>query len=191
MIRLKNTIGLILLIQVLLMNNACNAQSKKVNDKVLVNLEIVSKGSTDYYKEKEEGYFVRASVLNIQDTTISFVIMSCSWPSDNWVTNNKSIYITGRGCDANSPVRITLKPKQSIFFYGFIRIPERKLEGETFRFAFLYYDNFNDILDVLNTSKSKERGKEVWSNEVRLEDNIFQYKLDTCTNCYSNNSASQ
>jgi len=182
MIRFRNTLAVMALAPVLLMSNICNAQSKEVNGEVTVRLEIVSKGNTDYFKQKEEGYFVRASVSNIQDTTISFVIMSCSWPAANWKTNNKSIYVKAVECDANSPERISLKPKQSITFYGFIIGAKGKSEGEKFRLAFLYYNKFEDLLDVMRTSKQKEGPKEFWSNEVRLEDNIFTYKVDTATN---------
>ncbi|MDF2188219.1 hypothetical protein [Paraflavitalea sp. CAU 1676] len=176
---LKNALSV--LIAVLLTNNFCVAQSKDTTDKVSVTVEVISKGSSDYYKEKAEGYFIRASVSNTQDTAISFVVMTCSWPSDNWATNNLAILMSGRGCDSNSPERITLEPQQSISFNGFIMDTHQKLAGKKFRFAFLYYDNFDDLLVFYKERKPKKEIPAFWSNEVRLEDNIFSYKVDTVT----------
>lgn len=63
--------------------------------------------------------------------------------------------------------------------------PDIKLEGETFKFTFLCYVKFYDLLNIPKTSKPKDGGEEFWSNEVRLEDNIFQFKVETSDN--SNN----
>jgi hypothetical protein len=141
--------------------------------KISVTLNIIGYGSTDYFKEKEAGYFAMATVTNNEDTAISFVIMECSWARDNWVASNNSIFFGDRGCDANSPIRIKLLPHKSINFYGVIRIVNKGAANKKIRLGFLYYTSFNNLLDA----KSKSYRK-YWSNDVNLEDNLFKYRQD-------------
>lgn len=162
-------------IMLILVTSCGHTQSAAKSDNIAVSLDVIARGNTDYYKEKQEGFFIKTSVKNIRDTVISFVIMSCSWPSDNWITDNESIYITDRGCDGNSPTRISLEPSQTVSFYGFVKDTDHKLEGKKFKLAFLYYDSFSDLLAIPQTTNEI---KKYWSNEVKLEDNLFKYRID-------------
>ena len=159
--RLQYVVPFLVMTQILLTSVDCHAQSEATDNKVAVSVEIIARGISSYFREKNEGYFVRATVLNTQDTTIRFVIMSCGWPGVNCQANNKFISLAYYGCDANHPEGITLKPKQSIVFNAFIEDPERKHEGERFRLGFRYYSRYADIFELLLKKGEKSQGYKV------------------------------
>lgn len=55
---------------------------------------------------------ITVTLKNTSDTIISITLMSCSW-QDNFIVNNKYIYIEGENCDNNFPISVTFKPGES------------------------------------------------------------------------------
>lgn len=143
---------------------------------ISVSLHIVAEGMTPYFKNVSPGYFVMVTIANLQDTSIHFWIMNCSWPNVNWVTNNDSVYFGYPECDNNFPIKIELLPHRALDFYGIFSGSEKKLEGKKVRMGFVYFTNFHDIFEA-SARRSKIRDyKKYWSNEVKVEDNLFKYQ---------------
>jgi len=154
------------------------SQSGKKSDPVAISLEIIGKGTTDYYKESANGYFASATVTNTRDTTIRFWVMSCSWPGVNFLSSNNSVYFIHRGCDNNSPDLIELAPGKSVSFYGIFTGEAKSFAGKKVSVGFVYFDNMKDLSEAASSKEQVKKFKTYWSNSVELEDNLFTYKKE-------------
>jgi hypothetical protein len=167
----------------------CVAQkgsAQNTNEKAFVSvfLQVIGEGTVRAYQDAKgnhdvTGYFTMATVTNQQDTTIVFWIMSCGWPTANWITSNDSVYCGNFGCDSNVPGDIRLKPHQSIHFYGLLWRRGQKPFCRKVKLGFKYY---RDLIDLWNFPNSKIKPAPptvYWSNEVEIKDNLFQYQIDS------------
>ena len=154
------------------------SQKPDNTDLISVTLRIVAEGNTQYYKENNSGYFAIATVTNIQDTTISFWIMTCSWPDVNWVASSDSVYFGSHGCDSNFPEKVELLPHKSINFYGVFTKLSKKPMGKSVKLGFVYFNSFNDIFEASAERSKIKNFRKYWSNQVVLEDNLFKYQKD-------------
>lgn len=159
-------------------NQHVYSQKKDTADLVSVALHIIAEGTTKYYKDNGSGFFAMVSVTNNQDTAISFWIMTCSWPDVNWVTSSDSVYFGSHGCDSNFPERIELLPHKSINFYGVFTRLGKKPIGRKVKLGFIYFSSFNDIFEASAERSKLKNFKKYWSNQVLLEDNLFNYQKE-------------
>lgn len=142
---------------------------------VSINLSIVGKGTPSICSDSSDYFFAKLNVVNTQDSTIKFWIMSCSWPADNWVISNKAVSLHFCGCDSNIPIEIILFPKKSVEFYTVIRNRNWAISPIRIKVGFLYAKNSKDIFKISN---EKTKGEMIfWSNEVELKDNLFNYEI--------------
>src|SRR5215471_11437699 len=116
---------IIIAFSLLLIFKSIFSQESKNKPIVSVNLDIIGKGApTACARVDTSGYyFVTVNVLNTQDTTVSFFIMSCEWAMDGFVIQSDSVafQFCFRGCDHNVPEKISLSKGQSVQFYGTIK----------------------------------------------------------------------
>jgi hypothetical protein len=167
----------------------CVAQkgsTQDMNEKafISVSLQIIGKGTVRAYQDANgnhdvTGYFTMATVTNQQDTAIVLWIMSCGWPTANWITNNDSAYCGNFGCDINIPDDIRLKPHQSIHFYGLLRRSRQNPFCRKVKLGFKYYRNLVDLWNFPNSKIKPAPPAVYWSNEVEIKDNLFQYQIDS------------
>jgi hypothetical protein len=61
---------------------------------------------------KEKQFDITLTLKNTSDTIISISLMTCSW-EDNFIVNNKYIYLAGQECDNNFPTLVEFKPGES------------------------------------------------------------------------------
>ena len=128
-------------------------------------------------------YFTLLSVTNKTDSTIHFITMSCSW-EENWCSSNDSIYLFYPGCDRNYLIEIKLDPHKSIDFNGLIRVENKKIQNRNFSLGFAIMPlnrlacyklwRASDADFLLEMSKTKF----YWSNEIILEDNLYDFKIE-------------
>ena len=154
------------------------AQNGNSNPLVGVVLKVIGKGVVAGLNNGEPGYFVMATVTNRQDTAIKFLIMSCSWASRNWLTNNDSIAFHEPGCDTNIPIDIHLRPHQSIEFYGVLTPMGKKPPGQKVKLGFRYYSNERDLWPPYRQETKVAKPVIYWSNEVDVKDNLFKFQIE-------------
>jgi hypothetical protein len=161
------------------------AQPNK-KDIITTTIEIVAKGNLDFYspmskKNDSANYFARLSVINNEDTTISFCMMNCSW-EENWSSDNKDIYLYYPGCDANFPITVKLKPKEFIAFYGVVRSKQKEIINKKFRLGFQLFTYEEVFFGNLDKRNEILRGKKIyWSNEIELKNSVYQFKINGVT----------
>jgi hypothetical protein len=119
-----------------------------------------------------------ATVTNQQDTTIVFWIMSCGWPAENWVTSNDSVSCDNSVCYSNYPIDIRLKPHQSIHFYSLLTRSGQKPFCRKVKLGFQYYTRPSDLFTPRNQKTKPASPAVYWSNEVEIEDNLFQFQIE-------------
>ncbi len=174
----------------LLLNSLCclaqKVSAQNINEKafISVSLQIIGKGTVRAYQDakgshNDTGYFTVATVTNQQDTAIVFWIMSCGWPSANWLTSNDSLYCGNFGCDINIPDDIRLKPHQSIHFYGLLSRFRQKPFCRKVKLGFKYYRDLIDLWHFPNSTIKPAPPTVYWSNEVEIKDNLFEYQIDS------------
>ncbi len=61
---------------------------------------------------KETMYNIALTIKNCSDTTIEISLMTCSY-TDNFLVNNKYMYIKGQNCDHNVAEGVEFKPGES------------------------------------------------------------------------------
>lgn len=166
---------LLFLFQFLFLQVNSYAQTK---EPVKVSLHIVGQGHPMYKQYGDSVYFAMISVTNITDAPIKFWIMSCSWPSANFVDDNSSFYMRYIGCDSNIPEEITLQPHKSIHFYPMFTQSWREEKSNKLKVGFIYVENGHDILGFNGSREKPDKCKKYWSNEVELENNSFRYSQD-------------
>jgi len=150
-------------------------------DIIITTVEIVAKGKLESYStfhrdNDSSNYFVRLSIINAEDTTISFYMMNCSW-EENWISDNSEISLYYPGCDANFLINVKLKPKEIIAFYGVIRSKHKDIINKKFRLGFKLINHkgvsdWNWEKELINTKKI------YWSNESELENPIYHFKIN-------------
>lgn len=172
---------IIVAFSLLLMFNSAYSQDSKIKQLVSVKLDIVGKGAPTICANADTSdyYFATINVLNTQDTTVTFWIMSCSWPMDGFVIYSDSIafqFCFG-GCDSNTPEKISLPPKKSIQFYGTIKNWKKDSSIARVKVGLRYFRTVDDLWRFDGSYDSKKLHKIVWSNEVELKDNLYSYEI--------------
>jgi hypothetical protein len=103
--------------------------------------------------------------------------MCGSWPKDNLKIDNDSIYVDFVGNDFNSPVKIKLLPHKAISFDCILIPKSENLINKYFRLG----SNFTNPGNFLNSKRPKLSSKDLktyWSKKIKLEGNLFQYKIE-------------
>jgi hypothetical protein len=171
----------IIILSLLLMLNSANSQDSKSKQLVSVNLDITGKGSPTKCANADTSdyYFATINVFNTQDTTVAFWIMSCSWPMDGFVIYSDSIafQFCFSGCDNNIPEKISLPQKKSIQFYGTIKSWKKDSSIARVKVGFRYFRTVDELWNFDGSNDSKKVNKIVWSNEVKLYDNLYSYEI--------------
>ena len=89
-----------------------------VGDSLLkIDIDILSR-DTIYTNPDCFLYTAVLSVINTQDTVVSFWISTGSWQRYNWVTTNDSVSIFYLGCDFCNEDLISLPPHKSLKFFA-------------------------------------------------------------------------
>jgi hypothetical protein len=124
-------------------------------------------------------YFAKVSILNTQDTTIHFWIISCSWPMTILTTNIDSVFFSPcfNGCDRDDLDEITLLPKKAVQFYCTIPYNNKSTTISTIKAGFRYFTNPEDLWDFDKTRDKKKVFKTFWSDEVELKDKMYSYEV--------------
>jgi hypothetical protein len=108
-----------------------------------------------------------------------FWIMSCGWPTDNWITSSNSVSCSGNLiCYSNFPIDIRLKPHQSIHFYGLLTRSGQKPFCRKVKLGFQYHTRHFDLFRFRNQKIKPAPPTVYWSNEVEIRDNLFQFQID-------------
>jgi hypothetical protein len=113
------------------------------------------------------------SIKNISKESISFWMMNCSW-TDNWVLNTDNYYFLSIGCDKNYPVKVNIKPNDSVVYHSLItRQNIRFIDTDTIRFGLIYIDTIKcktyiDYIKVLGDRSKQDKIN--WSNPLSLKD---------------------
>jgi hypothetical protein len=118
-----------------------------------------------------------ATVTNKQDTAIHFWVMTCSWPSENWVSSNDSVFCAYPGCDSNFPIQIDLLPHQSLNFYGILAHTVKTSFPKIVKLGFRYFTR-GDALFETSAQTRNAAAALFWSNEVELRDNLFKFQME-------------
>jgi hypothetical protein len=172
---------IIVAFSLLLMFDLTYSQGSKNKQLVSVTLDIVGKGAPAICANADTSdyYFVTVNVLNMQDTTITFYIMDCSWPMDAFVIKSDSIAFRFcfSGCDNNIPERISLPKTKSVQFYGTIKSWKKSSSIARIKVGFRYFPTFNDIWNSDGSQGRRNLNKIVWSNEVELKDYLYSYEI--------------
>jgi hypothetical protein len=147
-------------------------------EQIAVTVEIVGKGNLAYSRYPDTcNFFSRLAVINNDSVPVSFSMMNCGW-KQNWISNNKDIWIEGNGCDVNFPITITLKPREFLSFYCILRPRNKDVLNKKFRLGFELLD-YKEAERVYDYKSDNERLKKVyWSNEIQLKDCQDEYKLN-------------
>ncbi|RYY54321.1 MAG: hypothetical protein EOO09_14690 [Chitinophagaceae bacterium] len=124
-------------------------------------------------------YFTKASIVNLQDSSIAFFIMSCSWPMDGFAIQGDSVGVEScfRGCDHNVPEKIVLAKGQSVEFNFTIKSWKRSSAISNLRIGFRLYKTIEDIWYFEGVGKKANRYL-IWSNEVKLQDKLYTYEVN-------------
>ena len=69
--------------------------------------------------EKNVKFPVTIVIRNLQDSTVEFCTMTCSW-EESFCTNDERVYIEPHQCDSNIPERIRIAPGNSVTYVGSI-----------------------------------------------------------------------
>lgn len=154
-------------------------QSQKNSDTLVTTLYVITKQiDTSKTPISNEGYLAMVKVTNPGDSIVNFPIMSCSWMSSNFASNNKEISLSYLQCDINTEEIINLQPQKSIYFYFIIKSQKKILINSKFKIGFLYFPNASEFLNYRIGNTKGENQKIFWSNEVELKDNLNKYQRD-------------
>ena len=174
-----------------LLMNSCNSNEvvedvnvKKVAEKFSVNAEIIETGNIGSWDCNDGDdvcfYFnrvVQIIIKNNSDDPKSFWIMRCSW-QESFRSDIEDISFLPKECDSNYPIRIWLKPDQSITFTGILR---QKLFSryKSYKIGLIML-NENDFISSEKKFNTKYKGskKTYWSNSLSMESKSFGYKLN-------------
>lgn len=168
----------VLLIFFLIVNTNIFSQKNNDTDIISVKSYVVGKYESILEKGSVERYFILGCVSNNRDTTISFWIMSRSFPINNWSSSNDSIWLEIPQNNNNSPVPIKLLPHQTINFY-FVAIPKNAtLKNKAFQLGFNFTDPKASKLPY--DQNRNEKVQKYWSNLLILEDKTFHYEIEDC-----------
>lgn len=148
------------------------------NDLVTVKLDIVGKGSVSRCKDASTFYFANVTILNTQDTAVTFWIRD-SWPDIVFFTNTDSIvfHSCGPGYDGDELDKITLPPKIAIQFYCTIKSWKKGSSIPLIKAGFRYFKTAEEVYFYETAKKNKEKIQTFWSNEVELKDNMYSYEV--------------
>jgi hypothetical protein len=114
------------------------AQTPKVD--FLVTAEITGAGELAYNNDQSlrsnvSGLFVKLAVQNNSQIEKSIWFMNCSW-QENWLSDHADMFLYRSKCLRNYPERTTLKPQESIVFYG-ILVKAVPIKGRKREFAYV------------------------------------------------------
>lgn len=161
--------------------NSSYSQVGNDQEFVSVKLDIVGKGAPAICAnvDASDYYFATVNIVNTQDSTVTFFIMSCSWPMDGFIIKSDSIafQFCFAGCDHNVPEKITVPPKKSVQFYGTINSWKKSSAIAKIKVGFRYFATVDDLWSFGGTSADKKRYKLFWSNEVELKDSLYSYEV--------------
>ena len=163
------------------MFNSAYAQDIKKKQLLSVKLDIIGKGAPAICAnvDSSDYYFATINVLNTQDTTVTFWIMSCSWPMDGFVIHSDSIafkFCFG-GCDHDTPEKISLPKKKSVQFYGTIKSWKKDSSVARIKVGLRYFGTVADLWNFDGLNDNKKPNKIIWSNEVELKDNLYSHEI--------------
>ena len=148
---------------------SCTQKKDDKRNKFVIKLELTGKGNATKCSNVKDynSYFLRISLTNNMDSVVSFWMMNCSW-IDNWVIDNSNLKFCFNGCDKNVPVKMTLKPKTSMVFYGVIHPIDTTIKVEKFKLGFVTLEK-NDFSNyhLRNDTGFMKNKKTYWSNDVR------------------------
>ena len=144
-----------------------------------VKIDLVAADYSNVKPVPKTKFYGVATVSNIQDTSLSFYILSCGWPRKNWVSMDDSISYEHIGCDNNFPDRITLQPNQSIKFKVVINNRHVQWNGSNpIQMGFIYFKTEKELSDRSMAQKSIPDSKVFWSNPFFFDDVRITYKVE-------------
>lgn len=149
---------------------------------ISVTLDIIALDESLHLKfpnAKMEEYFIVITLTNIQDTTVHFITMTCSW-RESFIFDKDSLYLSDVGCDSNFPTAIDILPHKTVKFFGKLRSYKKKRDyynAPTFKIGFVDLP-YNYFLDFTNTKKEKKKHKTYWSDNIYLRSRIYQYEVE-------------
>jgi hypothetical protein len=151
------------------------SQNSKSPDLVKVRLSVVAKGipySDANSTLKNECYFALATITNVQDTAIEISFPDCAWPLINWVTSTDNVFLANVNCDAQKMENVTLQPNGTIEFSIALSLKEQTSKVESVKIGFNYNSGSLKKYDRDNPGQLI-----VWSNEVKLVNNLNTYRI--------------
>ncbi len=171
-------INLALLI-LLLFPSKGHTQEGYRSDLISVKLTIITTQPTFIDSVKIKNYqsnYALATVINNQDTSISFWIMDASWQKDNLLTNNDSVHFLFPGCDMNGESKISLEPHKSINFYTIIA--SHKNFDSKFKIGFRFFKKIDELTNFLDRKDKIVETKIYWSKTMNFKNKLNSYELE-------------
>jgi hypothetical protein len=155
------------------------SQETRKHDFVSVKAYSILRGTPSGREKDSCTYFTTAIVTNNSNSTIVFWIFNCSWPVNNWLVDNDSIYVRYRGCNSNFPVEIKLLPHKSIDFYGgVVTIGKQDLIDKYFRLGFIYFETEKQAWSYFEGKTHRRDVEKIWSNKIKLEKYAYRYEVE-------------
>jgi len=147
---------------------SCTQKKNDKREKFVIKIEHTGKGNAtkcSNVKDKNS-YSLKISLKNNMDSIVTFWMMNCSW-DDNWVIDNSNLKFCFGVCDRNFPVKMTLKPKTSMVFYGVIQPIDTTIKVEKFKLGFVILEKneFSNYYMRKDTGFMKNK-KTYWSNYI-------------------------
>jgi hypothetical protein len=158
-----------LIVFVLFLTSVTIAQPNDKN--ISINVELIGNGSQTLSPCDNNAYFTRLEIQNNADTSTNIITDYTFW-TQYWLSNNDSIRLEGFPGDHGESIRIQIPAKESMIFYGIIRVHPGTI-NKKFRLGFADFKKFPGFYDDVNKEKLKQNI--YWSNEVLLKDNLFKY----------------
>ena len=158
-----------------------SAQHLADKDTLAIQIELTGWGDTKRCRG-EDNYCVKITVENIMDTTFSFAMMTCAWPT-MWQSNDPDIQTCwDYSCDRNFPVEVRLEPRHTMIFYTNVHVSNLYITRK-FRMG-LAWDTVHDLWPFkfprispdeqvkqkqASDEAHKQHKKIYWSNEISTE----------------------
>ena len=152
---------------------SCTKSNKSNSEKdFVVDAQVI--GRTSICSDEPDRLIMQIKVSNGSNISISFWIYKCSW-EDSFIIDRNDVQFSGRECVGNYPVKIDLKPSESIVFVNTIKLLSDSLmyNPTTFKIGLISFEE-NELKGKMINGIPEDQ-KTYWSKPIKMDYSQYGY----------------